>query len=496
MKSLLKQIYISLIVLFIFTIIYRCTTIYASNYYYVDKNATGKNNGTSWEDAWESFSDIKWSSIQPGNIIYISGGKDSIIYYEQLIIGASGTPGNYVTLRNSYEAGHNGKVIIEDPKIESFDGCIYISNQDWVYIKGIETRNGIRSCYLYTLCDFVVIDSCIFRNWYPNGSTGGLKIEGNDNFPDGLNCTNIEIKHCIIESLPLYNSNSTDALYAQGVHKLRIHNNFIHQRNQSSNNMHVDCIQLYRTADVRIWNNVCIVDSGVTGHGMILGVESRAGQIDTMIVYNNYIYAGGHLLPGGNPYINAGYCRWYGYNYHPLSYWINNTIVTANGGESPLVMEYMAFFKNNIIAQYGTNRRDPNVYGGQALATITSTEFGWCENCNPPCYVDSCTNNLIWREWGDVSFSGSWRGKRTTGTPSGWSDWVNTFGGTGINSNPLFSNPLASNNGYILKHSSPASNAGSDLQWFIESKGLEWRDINGTPRDSSPTIGVYELRDD
>jgi len=396
-----------------------CTETHPTNYF-VDKNASGGNNGTSWTDAWEGFSAIDWDSINPGDVIYISGGTDSTVYNERLVIGASGSAGNYVTIRNSYDAGHNGKVIVKDPNTNSFDGCIYMSAKDWVYIKGIETRGGIRALYLYTLCDYVTIDSCVFRNWYSNGNTGGVKIEGNDNFPDNQNCTNIDIKNCIVESLPLYDLNSTDCVYGQGVLKLRIHNNFIHQRNRSTNNMHVDCIQLYRTADVRIWNNVCIVDSGVTGHGMILGVESRAGQIDTMIVYNNYIYAGGHLLPGGNPYINAGYCRWYGQNDHPLSYWIHNTLVTANGGESPLVMEYMPFFKNNIIVQFGTNRQDPNDFGGQALATVTSTNPSWCGSCNPPCKVENCNNNLMWREWADVSFTGQFSGYGNIGTASGW----------------------------------------------------------------------------
>ena len=319
MRFISRLIYLSVLFQFLYT------TAYSANHY-VDKNANGLNSGSSWTNAWESFSAINWSSVQPGDVVYISGGTDSTVYNERLVIGTSGTAGNYITVRNSYEEGHNGRVVIEDPNTISFDGCIYMTAKDYVYIKGLETRYGIRSLYLWTRCDYVTIDSCIFKNWYPNGTTGGVKIEGNDNFPDGLNCTNIEIKNCEIASLTLYNSNSTDALYGQGVHNLNIHNNYIHQRNQSTNNMHVDCIQLYRTAGVRIWNNVCIVDSGVTGHGMILGVESRAGQIDTMIVYNNYIYAGGHLLPGGDPYINAGYCRWYGYNYHPLSYWIHNTI--------------------------------------------------------------------------------------------------------------------------------------------------------------------------
>ncbi len=471
--------------------LYSISSSWASNHY-VNMYANGFNNGTSWANAWESFSAINWTSIQPGDIIYISGGPDSTIYYERLVIGKSGTAGNYITFRNSYETGHNGRVIIEDPNTNSFDGCIYMSNRDWVYIKGIETRKGIRACYLYTLCDYVVIDSCIFKDWYPNGFTGGVKIEGNDNFPHALNCTNIEIKNCTVVSLPIYNLNSTDAVYGQGVHKLRIHGNFIHQRNKTTNNMHVDCIQLYRTADVRIWNNVCIVDSGVTGHGMILGVESRANNQDTMIIYNNYIYAGGHLLPGGDPYINAGYCRWYGYNYHALSYWIHNTLVTANGGESPLVMEYMAFFKNNIIAQYGTNGQNPSVYGGQALATVTSTNPAWCGSCNPPAYVDSCTSNLFWREWDNIGFTGQFSGNGNTGTPSSWPDWVNTYGGTGVNSNPLFVNNVRERNGYVISSNSPARNTGVDLQTFIESKGLPWTDIDGNPRDSTPDIGAYQ----
>ncbi|HRP37091.1 MAG TPA: T9SS type A sorting domain-containing protein [Candidatus Dojkabacteria bacterium] len=478
MRIILQLIYI----LVLFHLI--TPNAYSTNYY-VDKNVTGQNNGTSWANAWQSFSVINWSSINPGDVIFISGGTDSTIYFERLVIGASGTPGNYVTIRNSYESGHNGKVIIEDPNTNSFDGCLYMAAKDWVYIKGIETRKGIRAAYLYTLCDYVTIDSCIFRDWHPNGLTGGVKIEGNDNFPDALNCTNIEIKNCIVESLSLYNLNSTDAVYGQGVLKLRIHDNFIHQRNTSTNNMHVDCIQLYRTADVRIWNNVCIVDPGVQGHGMILGIESRANNQDTMICYNNYVYAGGHEL-GGDPDINAVFNRWYGYNYPPLSYWINNTLVTRNSNESPIVMEYMGFLKNNIIVQFGTNGQPPS----WPLPTINSGNGVYFD---PPCYVDSCTNNLIWREWGDVQFYGQFRGNGNSGTPSGWFGWVNTYGGTGVSSNPSFTNPLGSYNGFILNSNSPAINAGGNLQAFVESKGLPWADILGNLRDSSPNIGAYEL---
>mgnify|MGYP005839630877 CR=1 FL=1 len=477
MTSILRIIYLFVLFLFITPLTYPTD-------FYVDKNASGQNNGSSWTNAWQSFSAINWNSIQPGDVIYISGGTDSTVYYERLVVGASGTPGNYVTIRNSYDVGHNGKVIIEDPNTNSFDGCIYMSEKDYIYIKGLETRAGIRGIYLWTRCDYVTIDSCIVKDWYPNGLTGGVKIEGQDAFPHSLNCSNVEIKNCVVISASLWDASSTDCIYIQGALNTKIHHNFIHQRNRSLINHHVDCIQMYRTAGVKIWNNVCIIDSGVTGHGMILGIESRAGQIDTMICYNNYISAGGHEQ-GGEPDINAVFNRWYGYNDRPLSYWIHNTIVTRNSNESPIVMEYMGFFKNNIIAQFGTNGQPPT----WPLPTINAGNGMYFD---PPCYVDSCTNNLIWREWGDVQFYGMFSGNGHNGTPSGWSGWVNTYGGTGVNSNPSFTYPLGSYNGFIINPNSPAVNAGGNLQAFIESKGLPWSDILGNPRDSSPDIGAYE----
>ena len=45
----------------------------------------------------KSFLLLSWSSIQPGDIVYISGGSDSTQYNEQLTVGKSGTAGNPIT---------------------------------------------------------------------------------------------------------------------------------------------------------------------------------------------------------------------------------------------------------------------------------------------------------------------------------------------------------------------------------------------------------------
>ncbi len=81
--------------------------------HYIDKNAIGNNNGTSWANAWESFTAIDWSIIQPGDFIYISGGTDSTVYNETMTVNASGTPGHFITFTKGTDAGHNGKVIFD-----------------------------------------------------------------------------------------------------------------------------------------------------------------------------------------------------------------------------------------------------------------------------------------------------------------------------------------------------------------------------------------------
>ncbi|OQY72559.1 MAG: hypothetical protein B6D44_09795, partial [Ignavibacteriales bacterium UTCHB2] len=97
----------------------------ASNYY-VDKNAIGLNNGTSWANAWQSLSAINWNLIQPGDVIYVSGGTDSTIYYEQLTVDKNGTSTNPISIIVGKFApnpnGHSGRVILDGGGFLGGDG--------------------------------------------------------------------------------------------------------------------------------------------------------------------------------------------------------------------------------------------------------------------------------------------------------------------------------------------------------------------------------------
>jgi len=470
--------------------------------WYVDKTVASSGNGQSWATAWKNFSNINWGSVQPGDVINISGGTDSTVYYETLDINDAGTTNNYITIRGGIDAGHNGKAIIDGQNTRS--NCIVIEQgcgslvRNWIYVKNLYLKRAVdEAFYIHCNVNNVVIDGLDIRE---NGLEG-IKIIGNDDYyltENGICAEDIEIKNCTIVSKSNNPYHEDNCVYAQMVAGLKIHDNFIHQQNKqigvpAGSHEHVDPLQTHVIRDVKIYNNVMVIDSSVLGHGMILGIQSRPGQLDTVIIYNNYVYAGGHLNAGGNPYINGFVLRWYGYvnSVYPLTYVINNTVVTANGGENTILQEYAGIFYNNIICQLGTNGQNPANFGGTPLEAFASS---W--NLDRT-YVDKCLNNLMWNECtNDMSFGGNrfvGSGGNPTGTiDGGWAEWTGTYGGTGINANPLFVNNVRERYGYVIASNSPARNAGEDLQAFIESKGLPWTDIEGNPRDSSPDIGAYE----
>ncbi len=63
-------------------------SVNAQNVWYVDKDATGNGNASSWDNAATSLSSLPWGSIgdTEGDTIYVSGGSDSLTYVTQAII--------------------------------------------------------------------------------------------------------------------------------------------------------------------------------------------------------------------------------------------------------------------------------------------------------------------------------------------------------------------------------------------------------------------------
>ncbi|MGZ3770557.1 MAG: choice-of-anchor Q domain-containing protein [Bdellovibrio sp.] len=102
----------------LFLLLFVGLTARAANWY-VDNSVTISGNGQSWSSAFQNFSNIAWSSIQPGDSIFISGGVTSQTYTSTLDLGASGTVSSRILIRVGQDIGHNGTVILDGVSISS-----------------------------------------------------------------------------------------------------------------------------------------------------------------------------------------------------------------------------------------------------------------------------------------------------------------------------------------------------------------------------------------
>jgi hypothetical protein len=463
-------------------IIVLCWTsfILASNYY-VDKNSSGNNNGTSWTNAWQSFSAINWNLIQPGDIVYISGGTDSTIYYEQLSIGKSGTALNPITIiAGKYSpspSGHRGRVIIDGggTGLQS----IYVQNINYITLKGFECRSATKGIHVEDNASYIIIDSMYIYNFR---GQAGIMLNGANLYT----IDNVTIRNCRIESYRLF-AGQTDGIYIQRAQKTFIYNNYIHQRNQDPS-AHTDALQAYLANGFVIYNNFFINDSVYSPEGggtpMILGSQGT----NPVIIYNNFLYMGGIWDPSGSQNSSL-WLRWYNQNPMPPTWVINNTIVVNGPRCRTTIQEYNGVMINNILAMYSTS---------SGMANLE-------ENLTTAIPVDSIRHNLFWRSWADAGFSGQFTGNGNTGSVSGWTNWVSTYGGTGVHADPLFVKKIGyeSNQAALvpdLKSNSPAIGIGEDIEPYLNyfhntyNIDLPESDIYSNPRNiNNPTIGAYEF---
>ena len=514
MTFILRIIRISVFFLFL------CTITYPSNHY-VNKNASGQNNGTSWDNAWQSFSAINWGLIQPGDNIFISGGTDSAVYYETLTPQCRGTSTQRITITagrySPSPSGHSGRVII-DGGGGVRDNCIFFDDYSgtapaYITIKGFELREatgGIEFNIDNTgdVCVENIIDSCYIYDWY---DLAGIQIQGSAH-------RTIIQRNLIVTCLDCgdqtdcFHFNGTSAQHAE---ETIIRDNIILNRNQDPL-AHNDAIQSVIADGFQVYRNIIVNDSVYSPEGG--GLPFILGSIDyhynqsienrfPVILANNFCYMGGAWYPNAN----MGYTMWTRYYsdeaHQPLTFVFNNTIVTNGPRVAGTGQEYkIHLYVNNINAMYclpdGTYGEDWRSSGTHGWHTNFSASSGWSNAM----IQDSVRNNLFWKEDSvQTLFTGGWAySNGGTGGISGWSDWISK-GGTGLNRDPLFVQNFGHEPDQTalvpdLQAGSPAINAGEDIQplldWMYETWG-DWyyipnTDLYNNPRDNTPTIGAYE----
>ena len=280
MKLIPSLTYLSV---FLILIIFQCTTKTYPSDHYVDKNATGQNNGTSWANAWQSFSSINWYSIQPGDIIYISGGTDSTVYYETLTPQCRGTATQRITIiAGKYapsSSGHSGRVII-DGQSETRHESIFFDDYSgtapaYVTVKGLECRQGTAGVNFNIdsapgVCKGNILDSLNIYDWY---DLAGVLCLGNADSTIIQNCKIVTFLNKGFQT-DCFHFNGDGALYPR---RTIIRNNFIDNRNQDPK-AHNDGIQSVQADGFIIYNNIIINDSVYSPEGG--GLPFILGSID------------------------------------------------------------------------------------------------------------------------------------------------------------------------------------------------------------------------
>ena len=215
------------IILFIFCLSLLIGRATFSDTWYVDNSVGSSGNGQSWGTAWKNLSDISWGSISGSDTIEVSGGASSQTYNEQLSPGASGSIGNYITIKTSDEPGYDGTVNIRQTTQEA----VYVDNIDYVIIDGFDistTGVGNHGVFVRGGSTYITLKYLTIHDYCGLGIAGYI-------------ASYVTVQYCEIYDPDLVNGN--DPMQIGPTDHWTIEHNTIRAR-FPTNGQHFDCIQL------------------------------------------------------------------------------------------------------------------------------------------------------------------------------------------------------------------------------------------------------------
>lgn len=142
---------------------------------YLDCSVIGSsgNTGLSWANAWTNCASISWGagvgSVGAGDTLYVSGGSDTNIYPDALGVGASGSAGSWITIKNGQAEGYNGVAVFP---------FIMISNRTFVTLDGSKSGSFVSPTSVTNIADIKSNIGIRVLNETNTGNAHGIFVYG------------------------------------------------------------------------------------------------------------------------------------------------------------------------------------------------------------------------------------------------------------------------------------------------------------------------------
>jgi hypothetical protein len=443
--------------------------------WYADNAATGSGNGTSWANAWTSFSSIVWGSsgVKAGDTLYISGGSSSKTYSQSLSVGASGTSTSPIRIGlDSANPSHNGLVI--------FSG-VGITIQSYVILDG--NVNGAGHITVNDLAADAISAA--------SSTSAEIRYVNSTNcqsFANVGNAVNASVHNCSISG-----SYGTRTIYALGSgtwDRIQVYSNYIGRVMNTSSGLGPD--GFWAGNGVSIWANTMRVDWTSNGTSTEHPDDVQVNGDYIKIYRNDFINVGDSIVDVG------------GYSGRTGVHVYNNVFrITIDIDPYP---EYFRFYNgtpayvndikivNNTFIDQNTPSGEFTVgfrhYNGNPTATGIEIKNNVFVNC-ASLLVESSTNftsssfafdGNIYESTFGISIFG------TSYTPSGWIAASEPHGKVGRPTFVSYTAKAENNDLHLAAADTVARNTGVNMSSLFTTD----KDGNPRPATGSWDAGAYQ----